>query len=125
MYKDPIQKYFRKTNNKSNREYNCIRDNINKINQSEIGGSNSYKYGNVLNRRYNSVCVLNKNDNENHYEKNQSNICENEKSNELLSAKDFMNKLKITLDNLRPNKMDVKAKSEAQKRIQQRSALQI
>jgi len=51
MYKDPIQKYFRKTNNKSNREYNCIRDNINKMNQSEIGGSNSYKYGTVLNRR--------------------------------------------------------------------------
>lgn len=54
----------------------------------------------------------------------QNQLIENDQSNSI-SAKDFMNKLKITLDNLRPNKMDVKAKSEAQKRIQQRSALQI
>lgn len=36
-----------------------------------------------------------------------------------------MNGLKITLENLKPSKMDTKAKYEAQKRIQQRTALQI
>lgn len=36
-----------------------------------------------------------------------------------------MNDLKITLDNLKPSKMDIKAKQEAQQRIQQRAALHI